>query len=172
MKGYLQVYTGTGKGKTTAALGLCLRALGNDMRVLFAQFIKGTPSSEFTGLESFPNNFTYRNYGKGRFICKATPTQEDIDCARQGLQECTKAMASGEFDIVVLDEANCAVKASLFPLADLLTAVKQRHPDTEIIVTGRDAAPQLLEIADLVTEMREVKHYFKDGVPARKGIEH
>lgn len=171
-KGYLQVYTGNGKGKTTASLGVCLRALNAGMNIFFAQFIKKGDSGEFAILKNFANQFTHKAYGSGRFIMKENkPAPKEIELASNGLKECAEAISSGKYDLVVLDEANSAVKAGLFTVDELLNAINGRRPHTEIIVTGRDAAPKLIDEADLVTEMREVKHYWKQGVTARKGIE-
>jgi cob(I)alamin adenosyltransferase len=168
-KGYVQVYTGNGKGKTTASLGVCLRALAHGMKVFYAQFIKDGVSGEFDALKRF-DIFTHRAYGRGRFL-KGTPGKEDIELAREGLKECMEAASSGEYGLVVLDEANPALSSGLFELDDLMRVLSERHPRTEIIVTGRYAPGELLEAADLVTEMKEIKHYWQKGVPARKGIE-
>lgn len=169
-KGFVQVYTGNGKGKTTASLGLCLRGLGAGMKIFYAQFIKGKASSEFRALERFGGNFTHRMYGKGNLIC-GKPNSEDIKLAKGGLEECSEALSSGQYDIVVMDEANCAVKCGLFSLEDLISAIKSRNSQTEVIITGRNAYPHLIELADLVTEMKKIKHYHKSGKSARVGIE-
>ena len=169
--GYLQIYTGNGKGKTTASLGVALRILGAGGRVYYAQFIKGRKlSSEFKALASFGDSFTYRAYGLGRFI-KNAPSEEDIEAARNGLSECTKALQSGNYDLVVMDELNGAVNCKLISIEDVLKTVQLRTSQTELIITGRNARPELIELADLVTEMQPIKHYFEQGVPARTGIE-
>lgn len=169
-KGFIQVYTGNGKGKTTASLGLCLRGLGAGLKIFYAQFIKGRKTREFYALERFGGSFVHRMYGKGTFICEK-PDPEDIELAKSGLEECSAALSSGKYDIVVMDEANCAVKCRLFSAEELISAVKSRNPRTEVIVTGRDADPHLMKLADLVTEMREIKHYHTGRISARVGIE-
>lgn len=171
MQGYIQVYTGNGKGKTTAALGLTLRAVGAGKKVFFAQFVKGQRYSEVKAIEQYLPNVQIKQYGLDCFIEK-NPTQADIDAARQGLQEVKEVIVSGYYDVVVLDEANIAVFYKLFSAQELIEVIKQKPSETEIIITGRYAAPELIEIADLVTEMKEIKHYYTKGVEARKGIEH
>ncbi len=168
-QGYLQIYTGNGKGKTTAALGVSLRAIANNMTVFFAQFIKGQVSSEFKVLTQ-NKNFTHKLYGNGRFI-KGKPTSEEIVFAKKGLEDIFDILKNNQYDIVILDEANGAISAGLFSITDLINVIKMRSPQTEIIVTGRNAHLELIEMADLVTEMKEIKHYFSQGVPARVGIE-
>jgi cob(I)alamin adenosyltransferase len=171
MKGYIQVYTGNGKGKTTAALGLALRAVGDGKKVFFAQFVKGKPYSEINAIQYFLPNITIKQYGLGCFIRKSA-NQADIDAARKGLQEVTEIINSGEYDMVVLDEANIALHYKLFSVDELLFIIQSKPDSTEIIVTGRYAPIKLLEVVDLVTEMKEIKHYFNEGVEARKGIEY
>ena len=170
MKGYLQVYTGNGKGKTTAAFGLALRAAGAGMKVFIAQFVKGQEYSELAAVRNFLPSVDVKQYGLDCFIIN-TPTQDDIDIARKGLEEVSAVIASGDYDIVILDEANIAVYYNLFTAAELLEVIKNKPEALEIIVTGRYASPQILETADLVTEMKEVKHYYTQGVDARIGIE-
>jgi cob(I)alamin adenosyltransferase len=170
MQGYIQVYTGNGKGKTTAAFGLALRAAGAGKRVFFAQFVKGLMHSEIEAVAKYLPQVTVKQYGLECFIVKA-PAQVDIDAARYGLDECEKVIVSGEYDIVVLDEANIALFYKLFSVEELLAVLHKRPAATEIIITGRYAPPEIIEIADLVTEMKEVKHYYTKGVEARKGIE-
>lgn len=170
-KGYLQVYTGDGKGKTTAAIGLAVRAAGAGLKVLFVQFIKGDRYSEIKALEALGDTITVRQYGLGRFI-KGEPAPEDVQAAQRGLAE-TRAMmgkASG-LDVVVLDEANVAVTCGLFDTEALLAVIDSRPETVELVITGRGADPRVVERADLVTEMRAVKHYFEQGVMARTGIE-
>jgi len=170
MKGYIQVYTGNGKGKTTAALGLALRAAGAGLKVFFAQFMKGIKSSEVHALEKLSDNITFRQYGSGCFI-SGTPEEEDIRASQYGLKEAREAMLSGRYHIIVLDEANVAVRYSLLTTEDLLDLIGLKPDDVELVITGRDADPAIIEAADLVTEMKEVKHYYPKGVSARTGIE-
>jgi len=169
MKGYLHVYTGNGKGKTTAALGLALRAAGADKQVFIAQFVKGMHYSELNILPEI-KNITLIQYGRGCFIYQK-PTQEDIEAAGKGLKEVALILQKGEYDVVVLDEACIALYYTLFSFNELSLAITNRAPHVEVIVTGRYAPPELVEMADLVTEMKEIKHYYTLGVEARSGIE-
>ncbi len=169
-KGYLQVYTGDGKGKTTAALGLALRAAGAGLRVYIAQFVKGMHYSELDALQRFDDLVTVKQYGRSCFITR-DPEQADVDAAREGLEEVRKLLAEDAPDVLVLDEANIAVFYKLFSVGELLEVVAGRPEGVEVVVTGRKAPPELLEKADLVTEMKEIKHYYTRGVEAREGIE-
>jgi cob(I)alamin adenosyltransferase len=168
--GYVQVYTGDGKGKTTAALGLAVRAAGAGLRVLFAQFVKGQRCAEHEALERLGDRVAVRMYGREDFI-HGEPSAEDVAAARQGLAEVREALASGRHDVVVLDEASVAVKLGLFSAEDLMSALEARAEGVEAVVTGRDAPAELVKRADLVTEMRAVKHYYDQGVEGRRGIE-
>ncbi len=169
-QGYIQVYTGDGKGKTTAALGLALRAAGAGARVFIAQFAKGRPTAELTSLARFSDLIAIKQYGRAQFI-EHEPQPEDIKAAQQGLQEAQQAIASGKYSLVILDEANVAVDLGLFSLEALMEAISSKPQHVEIVITGRNADPHLLDLADLVTETREVKHYYSKGVKARTGIE-
>ena len=171
MKGYIQVYTGDGKGKTTAAFGLALRAAGAGKSVFIAQFVKGQEYSEITAVRKFLPSVIVHQYGLDCFIVN-TPTQADIEVARKGLEEISAVISSGAFDVVILDEANIAIYYNLFTAAELLAILKRKPEAVEIIITGRYACPEILEVADLVTEMKEVKHYYTQGVQARVGIEY
>ncbi len=170
-KGYLQVYTGNGKGKTTAALGLTLRAVGAGKKVFIAQFAKGQIYSEIKAIENYLPGVTVRQYGLKCFI-HGKPKQADIDLARQGLREAAEAIASHQYDVIILDEANIAVFYNLFTAQELLEAIALRQPAAEVVVTGRYASDEIIAAADLVTEMREIKHYYQQGVMARIGIEY
>lgn len=170
MKGYIQIYTGNGKGKTTAALGLTLRAVGAGKSVFFAQFVKGQAYSEVQAIRTYLPSVEIRQYGLDCFIHKA-PTQADIDAARKGLQEVFDVILSGQYDVIVLDEANIAIYYGLFTTQELIDVLTQKPNETEIIITGRYAESELIEFADLVTEMKEIKHYYNQGVQARTGIE-
>ena len=168
--GRLHVYTGDGKGKTTAAMGLVLRACGAGLRVFVGQFIKGRASAEIRMLqERFPE-VTVEIFGQGRFI-RGCPDPEDIALARRGLDRFREVLQSGEFDLVVADEANGAVHAGLFSIEDLLAILATKKNTVECVVTGRNADPRLIARADLVTEMCKIKHPFDSGVPARAGVE-
>ena len=170
MKGYVHVYTGNGKGKTTAALGLALRAAGAGMRVYIAQFVKGMHYSELDALDRYADRITLKQYGRDCFIEKE-PDQEDIRAAREGLEEVKGILASGDYQMVVLDEANVATRYNLFSPDELIELVRSKPESVELVITGRDADPKVVALADLVTEMKEIKHYYKRGVQARPGIE-
>lgn len=170
MKGYFHIYTGNGKGKTTAALGLAVRAAGAGLKVYFAQFIKGGKYSEVKALQRFADLITVEQFGLGRFI-KGKPQPADIEAAGKGLAKMKEVVASGEYAVVILDEANVALSCGLFELADLKELIAARAGQTELVITGRGAVQELIDQADLVTEMREIKHYYNAGVDARVGIE-
>ncbi|MBP6978195.1 MAG: cob(I)yrinic acid a,c-diamide adenosyltransferase [Bacteroidales bacterium] len=170
-RGYIHVYTGNGKGKTTAALGLALRAAGAGKQVLIAQFVKGNPYSEIELIERHLPSINIKQYGLGCFIVNA-PTAEDIQAARSGLQQVAELMASGKYNLIILDEATIALYYNLFSMNELIQVIQSRPEETEIVITGRYAPSALIEIADLVTEMNEVKHYYSQGVTAKKGIEY
>ncbi|MDY6881699.1 MAG: cob(I)yrinic acid a,c-diamide adenosyltransferase [Desulfatiglans sp.] len=170
MKGYVQVYTGSGKGKTTAALGLALRAAGAGLRVYIAQFVKGMKYHELDSLKTLSDYITVKQYGRDCFISK-DPDDEDIRCAQGGLKEVRQIMCSEDYDIIILDEANIATYYRLFSVEDLLDFIKAKPDSVELVITGRKADRLVLEAADLVTEMNEVKHYYQEGVEARDGIE-
>jgi len=167
---YGRIYTGDGKGKTTAALGLAIRAAGAGLRVLFAQFVKGMEYSEMKALQRFADLITVRQYGRGCFIY-GEPAADDCAAARSGLDDIRSALVSGDYDVVILDEANIATSVGLFSVRELLDVVATRPAHVELVITGRDADPRVIAAADLVTEMREVKHYYQQGVQARVGIE-
>jgi cob(I)alamin adenosyltransferase len=170
MKGYVHVYTGNGKGKTTAAIGLAVRAAGAGMRVYIAQFVKGMHYSELDSLDRHSDHITLKQYGRDCFI-EQEPTEEDIRAARKGLEEVKGILASGEYQMVVLDEANIATRYNLFSADELIDLVRSRPESVEIVITGRHADPRVIAVADLVTEMKEIKHYYNSGIEARKGIE-
>ena len=170
LKGYVQVYTGEGKGKTTAALGLSLRAAGAGLKVLIAQFIKRGEYSEITALKRFSDLITVAQFGRGRLIVGNVPS-ECIEKARVGL-ECVKScILSRNYDIVILEEANVALTYGFLSVKDLLEIIDLKPDDVELVITGRGALPELIEKADLVTEMKPIKHYYDKGVRARIGIE-
>jgi len=171
-KGLIQVYTGNGKGKTTAALGLALRAVGHGFKVFVIQFMKG--NINYGELESAKKLFPYltiKQMGRETFVSKTNPHPIDINMAQEGFALAEKAIKNGEFDIVILDEINVALDYGLIALSDLLKLIGSKPEAVELILTGRNARPEILEKADLVTEMVERKHYHDKGIPARKGIE-
>jgi cob(I)alamin adenosyltransferase len=170
MKGYLQVYTGDGKGKTTAAIGLAIRALGAGWPVFFAQFLKAGEYSEHKALAQFSDHLTIKAYGRKVFI-KGEPEEEDRRLAQEAYQEIAEIVASGRHRLVILDEANVAVHYGLITVDQILDLIDRRAEGVELLITGRYAHSRLIERADLVTEMRGVKHYFDQGVKARVGVE-
>ncbi len=170
MKGYVQVYTGNGKGKTTAAFGLALRAAGAGFRVFIAQFVKKMKCCELESLKKFEGIITIKQYGREYFI-RDKSNQEDINLARKGLKEVADIINAGEYQLVILDEANVATHFNLFSPQELLNIINSKPEHVELVITGRNADPLIIEKADLVTEMREIKHYYHKGIKARTGIE-
>jgi cob(I)alamin adenosyltransferase len=170
MKGYVQVYTGNGKGKTTAALGLALRAAGAGLKVHIAQFMKMGDYSEIQALQRFSDLITIKQYGMGKFV-KGKPSPEEITAAQKGFEKVRSVVDQGEHDVVIIEEGNMAVYFGLIPIMALLALIDSKPEHMEIIITGRNADAKLIERADLVTEMKEIKHYYEKGVPARVGIE-
>jgi cob(I)alamin adenosyltransferase len=171
-KGLVQVYTGNGKGKTSAAFGLALRAIGRGLKVYIIQFIKGGfDYGELYMLDKLPN-LTLKAFGRGRFVTAKPPEKEDIKLAEEALQLSEKVVTSGEYDVVILDEVSVALNLKLISLDDVLELIKTKPKHVELVLTGRSAPNEIIEVADLVTEMREIKHPFSKGFPARKGIEH
>lgn len=169
-RGCVQVYTGDGKGKTTAAVGLAVRGAGAGRRVFVGQFIKGRDSSEMALLRERCPEITVEQFGAGRFV-QATPSPADIAAGHNGVMKLREALASRAYDIVIADEANGAVAASVIGLDDLLGLIDMRPEPVELVITGRNARPEVLDRADLVTEMRCVRHCLDAGVPARRGID-
>ncbi|HCC71716.1 MAG TPA: cob(I)yrinic acid a,c-diamide adenosyltransferase [Bacteroidales bacterium] len=171
MKGYIHVYTGNGKGKTTAAFGIALRAAGAGKKIFIAQFVKGKIYSEVGALDKFLPQIKLVQYGRGCFIVRE-PVNDDIEAARRGLAETGKIINEGNYDMVILDEACIALYYNLFSTDELIDILKKKNEECEIIITGRYAPQELIDYADLVTEMKEVKHYYSSGVKAREGIEY
>ncbi|OAQ20409.1 cob(I)yrinic acid a,c-diamide adenosyltransferase [Thermosulfurimonas dismutans] len=169
-KGYIQVYTGNGKGKTTAALGLALRALGAGLKVAFIQFLKKGEYSEIRALSTFRPQVEILQFHEGGFV-RGQPDEAVRRAVTEGWRKAREIIASGEFQVVVLDEINMALSMGLVTLTEVLETLRKRPSSVEVVLTGRNAPEPLLEMADLVTEMREVKHYYRKGVPARVGIE-
>jgi cob(I)alamin adenosyltransferase len=170
MPGYIHLYTGNGKGKTTAALGMALRAAGAGKRVFIAQFVKGMHYSELESLKRFDDFIVLKQYGRDCFIYHQ-PEEDDKRMAMEGLSEVEAIIRDGDYDMVILDEVCIALFYQLFDLIALKAVIMQKPPEMEIVLTGRYAPSELFDIADLVTEMRELKHYYQQGVQARKGIE-
>jgi len=171
MKGYVHVYTGNGKGKTTAAFGLALRAAGAGKKVFIGQFVKGKPNSENLAISNCLKNITVKQYGLDCFIIN-DPIQEDAKAAEKGLKEIKKIVQKGQHTLVVLDEMNIALYYKLVQTDDVIELIKNKPDHVELVITGRYAPAEIIEIADLVTEMKEIKHYYQQGIEARKGIEY
>ncbi|GAB7140471.1 cob(I)yrinic acid a,c-diamide adenosyltransferase [Deferribacterales bacterium RsTz2092] len=169
-KGYAQIYTGDGKGKTTAAIGVTIRALGAGMKVFFCQFMKNNFSSEQPVFDKYKDQLTLKQFGTGKFVF-GKPSNEEVLAAKEGFQLAKDAVNSGNYDLVVLDELNVAVSIGIVAEKDVLELIKNKPQRVEMILTGRGATDALKEAVHLVTEMREIKHYYKIGVPARIGIE-
>ncbi|MDX9848558.1 MAG: cob(I)yrinic acid a,c-diamide adenosyltransferase [Tenuifilaceae bacterium] len=169
-KGYIHLYTGNGKGKTTAAIGLAIRAVGAGKRVFIGQFVKGMPYAELDALIRFPE-IEIKQFGLDCFI-KNKPTQNDIEAAREGLSEIKFVIKKNLYHLVILDEICIALYYNLFEVDDVLALLKSKPSTMEIVLTGRYATQELIDAADLVTEMKVIKHYYNIGVDARKGIEY
>ncbi|MFH1314700.1 MAG: cob(I)yrinic acid a,c-diamide adenosyltransferase [Candidatus Eisenbacteria bacterium] len=170
-RGTVQVYTGDGKGKTTAALGQALRACGHDLRVFMIQFMKGSDNyGEVRIFDKVPG-FRLVQSGLPTFVEKGNPSEEDLRLAREGMALAREAVAEGTCDILILDEINVAVDYGLATASEVLDLIKRKPSQMEIILTGRYAPEEFLKVADLVTEMKEVKHHYADGQEMREGIE-
>ena len=169
-KRYVQLYTGNGKGKTTAAVGLAVRAAGYGLKTYMGQFMKGWPYGELAALKNHPL-ITIEQYGDENCIRKTDITRPHIDRARQGLLKIGNAMHSGQYDILILDEINVAVWFGLLTSKEVTNLLSQRPENIEVVLTGRNAPKELIDVADLVTEMKEIKHYYTEGILARDGIE-
>ncbi len=171
-KGYIQIYTGNGKGKTTAALGLALRAAGHGLKTYIGQFLKGHPYGELEAAKKLGSMITIEQFGRKGFIhVTENPDEEDIARARRGLQRCRQAMLSGRYQVIILDEINVALYFKLLTEKEVLAFLDQKPQEVELVLTGRYAPASLIRRADLVTEMKEKKHYYQKGVRARQGIE-
>lgn len=171
-EGLIQVYTGNGKGKTTAALGQALRAAGRGLKVYIIQFIKGGfDYGELYIVDKIPN-IELKAFGRGRFITGKKPKPEDLEEARRAMELAKKVISSGEYDIVILDEINVALYYGLIKVDDVVEMLKKKPKHVEVILTGRKAPDEIVELADLVTEMVEVKHPYQKGMPPRLGIEY
>jgi len=169
-KSLIHIYTGNGKGKTTAAIGLGVRATGNGLKVHMVQFMKGRRYSEIDALEFIPN-FTVFQSGRDEFVSKENPDQIDIDLARNGFEHAKKIINAGKHDLVILDEINVAIDFNLIPLKNVIKLREEKPVEIEVSFTGRYADPELVRQADLVSEILEIKHPYNDGVQSRKGID-
>ena len=169
-KGLIHIYTGNGKGKTTAAIGLGIRATGNDLKVYMVQFMKGRRYSELDALEIIPN-FTVFQSGRDEFVSKENPEQIDIDLASKGFEHAKKIINAGKHDLVILDEINVAIDFNLIPLENVMKLLEEKPENVEVVMTGRYADPEIVRQADLVSEILEIKHPYNEGVQSRKGID-
>jgi cob(I)alamin adenosyltransferase len=173
-RGLIIVNTGPGKGKTTAAMGTALRALGNGMRVLMLQFLKGSwHYGELDAAEIFGDRFVMKQMGRGFVKVGGAETDpEDIRMVEEAWQEAEKAILSGEWDLIILDEINYAISYKMLDPAKVVEVLKRKPEMVHVILTGRNAHPTIVDLADTVTEMREVKHAYQKGVMAQRGIEY
>jgi len=171
-KGYVHVYTGNGKGKTTAALGLAFRAMGHGLKVYIGQFMKGQHYGELDTAQLLSDLITIEQYGKDTFIhVKQPPDPEDVRMAQDGLKKARTAMLSSRYNVIILDEIITAHYFGLVSLDDMLALIKTKPPGIELVFTGRYAPLVLIDAADVVTEMNEIKHYYRNNINARDGIE-
>ena len=171
-KGYIQVYTGNGKGKTTAALGLAVRAAGHGLRTQIIQFMKGwIDYGELAGVRMLAPFVEIHQAGRDTFVNRKNPDPEDVRLAQEGWKLAKGIIAGKQADIVVLDEINCAADFGMLPVEEIVEVLRNKPSGMEIILTGRGAPQPVIDAADLVTEMREVKHYYARGVDARVGVE-
>lgn len=171
-QGLVMVFTGEGKGKTTAAIGTVIRAIGQGLKVYICFFMKGDyPYGERETLSKLPN-VSVVSFGQEEFVNPASPTAEQIDQARKALSASNEAILSGEYDLVVLDEVNVAAAFNLIKVEDLIRVIQDKPQKLDLILTGRKADPRIIQMADLVTEMLKIKHPYDEGIPGRKGIEY
>ena len=171
-EGYIHIYTGSGKGKTTAALGQALRAAGSGLKTFMVQFMKDFPYGEVKSIRQLSEWIGLEQYGNDTFVIdKRLPDINDFEAAKQGLQRAREAMVSGQYDIVIMDEVCVAIHFGLLKKEAVLLLLEKKPAFVELILTGRYCPSELIEKADLVTEMREIKHYYQKGIEARKGIE-
>jgi len=170
-RGTIQLYTGDGKGKTTAALGAALRAVGHGKRVVIIQFMKGRLYGELEAAKSLAG-LAIEQYGRDEFVDPKTPAAVDRNLAEEGWRRAEELAREGGVDMLILDEINVAVSFGLIELERVLSFMREKPDRLELILTGRYAPGEMIDLADTVTEMREIRHHYKGGVPARKGIEY
>jgi|UniRef100_A0A7V3VUI0 cob(I)alamin adenosyltransferase len=168
----IQIYTGNGKGKTTAALGLALRAVGHGKKVIMIQFMKGKINYGELKSAKLLKNFKIEQYGRPDFVDKDNPAEIDKELARKGFERAKQVIKEKKYDIVILDELNVAIDYGLIPLNEVLEFLKKIPKRIEVVITGRYMPEEFNDYADLISEIREVKHYFQKGVRARKGFEY
>jgi cob(I)alamin adenosyltransferase len=171
--GNIQVFTGEGKGKTTAAIGLAVRAIGRGYKVFMVQFLKApNTSGEQIALQSLAPSIIIKPMGRKGFIFRRGCEPADVAMAKEALDEARSAMLSGNFDVIVLDEVNVAVHLGLIDVHDILDLMNSKPDNVGLVLTGRNACPEIIDRADVVTEMKKIKHHFDNGVRARNGIEY
>jgi cob(I)alamin adenosyltransferase len=171
-QGFVQIYTGNGKGKSTAAIGQAVRAAGFGLKTYIAQFMKEYPYNELNSLKHLSEWITIEQFGGDDFVYKKElPGKEELEKANKGLQIAREKMLSGEYDLIILDEAIVAIYFKLIQTEELIEFIKIKPQNVELILTGRYCPEELIELADLVTEMKEVKHYYQKGITSRRGIE-
>ena len=171
-RGYLQVYTGNGKGKTTAMIGLTVRAVGANLKVFIGQFMKDDEYNEIKALRARFPEVTIEQYGSGKgFVRDRKANEHDKITGKQGYKRVLEALTSSLYDVVILDEINVALFLGIISLEEVLYLMDNKPKNVELILTGRYAAKEIIEQADLVTEMKDIKHYYEKGVVARDGIE-
>lgn len=170
-QGMIQVYTGDGKGKTTCALGLALRAVGQGFKVYMIQFLKGRETGEAQAAARLAPELTLRYCGRPGLVNLRSPAPEDLALVKEAWDLARQVITAGEYDLVILDEINLVLTHNLVPLDEALEVLRKRPPRVEVVLTGRQAPPKLIALADLVTEMRPIKHYYQAGVKSRRGIE-
>lgn len=171
-RGLVMVITGNGKGKTTSAFGQALRAIGQGYRVCIIQFMKGRKYGEVIAAEKYLPDLTFYQFGLDSFVMRDNPAGVDVELARQGFAKAKEVIRSGEYDMVILDEINVAVDFGLIPEEELLDLVKSKPAEVDLLLTGRYAPEKLKEIADLVSEVTEIKHHYSAGIKDRAGIEY
>lgn len=170
-KGIVLVYTGNGKGKTTAAMGQALRALGHGFKVLVIQFMKGKKYGEVLCAEKLLPNLKIIPCGLDSFVMKDNPAPVDIELARQGLKLAKEALSSKEYQMVILDEINVALDFKLIPLEEVLDLIRNKPDEIDLVLTGRYAPQEIIDLADTVSEVKEIKHHYSKGIKERAGIE-
>jgi cob(I)alamin adenosyltransferase len=171
-RGFVQIYTGNGKGKSTAAIGQAIRAAGFGLKTYIAQFMKEYPYNELNSIKYLSEWIEIEQFGGDEFVYKKQlPGEEELAKAKNGLQTAKEKMLSGEYDLIILDEAIVAIYFKLIKTEELTELIKQKPKNVELILTGRYCPEELIELADLATEMKEVKHYYQKGIKSRKGIE-
>ena len=170
-KGLVFVYTGDGKGKTTAAMGQALRAIGHGLKVLVIQFMKGKKYGEVLAAEKYLPGITICQSGLDSFVMRNNPAPVDVELAQQGLNMARQALTSGEYQMVILDEINVAMDFGLIPVGDVADMIRSKAPAVDLILTGRYAPPEIVDLADTVCEVHEIKHHYAKGIKERAGIE-